>query len=68
MPSSEDAQANVNDDVQIGRAGTAGSVQGPYELTPEHMAATNGVMRRELVPPPDAELDRLRLTGPGEPI
>ena len=56
----------MSEDVQIGKAGTSGSMHGPYELTSEHMVATNGVMRGELVPPPDAEIDRLRPAGPGE--
>jgi hypothetical protein len=31
------------------------------------MVATNGVMRRELVPPPDIEIDRLSLAERAEP-
>lgn len=58
----------MSENEQIGTAGASSSVQGPYELTPEHMVATNGVMRREFVPPPDAELDQLRVAGSGEPI
>jgi hypothetical protein len=46
----------MTENEQLGNAGTAGSMQGPYELTPEHMVAANGVMRPELVPPPDVEI------------
>ncbi len=46
----------MTENEQLGNAGASGSMQGPYELTPEHMVGTNGVIRPELVPPPDAEI------------
>ena len=44
----------------LGKPGTTSHTKGPYELTTEHMAKTNGVIPAGSVPPPDAERLSLR--------